>query len=112
MKCQPLEVINNKISGGYFEFYFVDRFINSEDFKNPLETYFNVYFIKLDPSGIIFSDFYFKQVNVTSDVGFIFEEYSHNTGVMFDRFRELYSTDRTVEPDTLVKFYVQSSNNI
>ena len=108
--CKPLEEINDKIRGGYFELYYIDKNINIQNFSNPLKRYFSNYFILLDSNSQKFVDIYFKTISIFTDNGLIFESRDVITDVVFDYFREqiiVYDNDNK----NIIDFYINSSNN-
>ena len=107
--CKSDDVINQKLKGGFFEFYYTDRYIDMVDFNDPIKEYMMVYFTTLDPFTSRFVDFFLKKVNITSDSGLVFEEKLTKSTVMFDYFREQFDT-KSAET-TIIQFYVNSGNN-
>jgi len=107
--CKTEQEINDKLQGGYFEFYYTNRYIDVTDYVNPVKEFLDVYFITLDPFNARFSDFYLKRVNITSDEGAIFEEKVTQEYVMFDHYRELF--DIKSSESLIISFYVNSGKN-
>ena len=109
--CRDIKEIESKIAGGYLEFYYVDRYIDAVDFEYPLKTFFNTYFILLDPNIRKSSDIYFKQINVSSDVGYIFQQFSNSSSIILDYFREQFDVFGAKLSDTILSFHINSSQN-
>jgi hypothetical protein len=106
--CKPESIINDKIKGGYFEFYYVEKNIDLNNYTTPFTDYFKSFFILLDPQTKKFIDIYIKIVNITSDIGWLFEEYENIYDITFDYFRE--QIESSVDGE-LIRFYINSSNN-
>ena len=107
--CKSKEQIAKKIAGGYFLFYYTNRYLNLENYTSPFTEYFTNYFIVTDPNTHKFVEIFFKNVIVTSDSGLIFPSVSTESNLVFDRFREQFDT---FTPNSILDFYVNSSNNI
>jgi len=108
--CKSEEEIDNKIQGGFFQFYYLDNNIDLNNFENPYTEYFSRYFILLDPGSQKFVDLYYKTVNITSDAGIIFENPIVNTSMIFDYYRE--QIDTFSKSKKIIELLVNSSNNI
>jgi len=110
IKCKSKEEIADKLKGGFFQFYYIEKNIDTNNYTNPFSSYFKSFFVLLDPNSKKFMDIYIKVVNVTSDVGLIFEEKETKMDIVFDYFRE--QTDSASGTDQVISFYINSSNNV
>jgi hypothetical protein len=109
--CKPENKIIDKLQGAFFQFYYIDKNIELNDFQTPFKKYFSRYFILLDPMACKFVDIYFKTVNITTDAGIVFEESQNNKyDILFDYFREQIDTSAT--DGKVIDFLVNSSNNV
>ena len=90
--CKSDDEINKKLTGGYLQLYYTNRYIDVTDFKNPVKEYLEAYYSQLDPASSRIVDFFLKKVNITSDQGSVFEELVTNEYVMYDYFREQYDS--------------------
>lgn len=108
VQCKSREEINEKIRGAFFEFYFIDKYIDSADFKDPFIKYFNQYFILLD-DYYKFIDIFFTNTTINSDAGFLTPNKQNKTVVKFDYYREQFNT---YEKDLILDFYINSSKNM
>jgi hypothetical protein len=107
--CKPKEQVDLILKGGYFEFYYVETNIDLNNYQTPFSKYFKSFFVLTDPNAKKFVDIYIKMVNITSDIGWIFENLEFSYDLTFDYFREQIITN--VEDNQVINFYVNSSNN-
>jgi hypothetical protein len=107
--CKPQEDIDKKIKGGFFQFFYFDNFVDLNNYSKVFTEYLIHYYIVLDPKSSKFVDAYFKYVNVSSDIGLIFEEKKYLSAVSYDYNKEQIDTSST--DNLVIKFYVNSSNN-
>ena len=107
--CKPQVEIDSKLQGSYFQFYYLDNNIDLNNNDQIFNEYFIQYFILLDPIASKFVDIFFKQVNVSTDSGFIFEDINIKHAITFDYYREQIDTSMT--NNKIIDFYVNSSNN-
>ncbi len=107
--CVSDEEINTKLLGGFFEFIYVNKYIDTTDFENPVKEYMETYFITTDPFNSRFVDIYFKTVNITTDIGLVFEDKRSKKYVMYDYTRE--QSDINSAKSKIVSFFINSSKN-
>jgi hypothetical protein len=107
--CKSPSEIDEKIKGGFFNFFYFDNFVDLNEFSNIFKESFINYFILLDPKASKFVDLYFKYVNISSDVGLIFESKEYTSAVAFDYYKEQIDTSST--SNLIIEFYVNSSRN-
>jgi len=107
--CKSDAEIDDALAGGTFQVFFTNRYIDVIDFKNPMKEYFPNWFIKIDPFSARFVDLYYKMVNITSDVGYIFEDKQTTSYAMYDYAREQFDTKES--NINIIKLYINSSNN-
>jgi len=107
--CKSDAEIDNALAGGTFQVFFTNRYMDVIDFKNPMKEYFPNWFIKIDPFSARFVDLYYKIVNITSDVGYIFEDKQTTSYAMYDYAREQFDTKEA--NINIIKLYINSSNN-
>jgi hypothetical protein len=107
--CKSSSEIDEKIKGGFFEFYYFDTFVDLNNYSQIFKENFMSYFILLDPKASKFVDFYFKYLNISSDVGFIFESKKYTSAVAFDYYKEQIVTSSS--DNLIIEFYVNSSKN-
>jgi len=107
--CKSKEEIDKKLTGGYFEFYYSNVYLNENNFTNPLIYHFEVYFTKLDSNSYKFVDVYFKTVNLTTDLGYIYENEKTETFVNFE-----YSKESAIigKNDVIIDFHINSSKSL
>jgi len=108
--CKSDKEIDNILQGGNFQFVYTNRYLDVIDPKHPMKEYFTNYFIKVDPYSSRFVDLYFKQVNLTTDNGYLFEDFTTQTYAVFDYYREQFDTKESSEK--IITLYVNSSNNL
>jgi hypothetical protein len=107
--CKTNDEINKFFDGAYLEFYFVDKYINTENYTNPFQYFLNTYFISLDPSSYKFVDIYFKTAKVVTDKGFLFEDTYTEKEILYDYVREQFSVYKS--GTNVIDFYINSSFN-
>jgi hypothetical protein len=107
--CKPQDVIDDIIKGGYFEFHYFDSMVDLNNYTKVFNENFLQYFIVLDPKSSKFVDIYFKYVNVSSDIGLIFESSKYDSAVSYDYYKEQIQTSTT--DNLVIQFYVNSSKN-
>lgn len=107
--CKSEQEINDKIKGGFFQFFYIDTYVNLNNYSNIFQEYLINYFILLDPNASKFVEFFFKYVNVSSDLGIVFESNEYNHAVAFDYYKDQIDTSNT--HNLLLEFYVNSSKN-
>jgi hypothetical protein len=107
--CKSPQEINEFLNGAYFEFYYIDKYINSENFTHPFQYFLNTYFLPLDPFSYKFVDLYLKTANISTDQGFLFQDNYVTSEIMFDYYREQLSVYKS--GTTVIDFYVNSSFN-
>ena len=110
IRCKPKEQIDAFFDGAYFEFYFIDRYVDSSNYTNPFQYFFNTYFITLDPDSFKYVDMYFKTVNVVSDNGLLFQTTYTESEIMLDYVREQFSVYQASKE--VIAFHINSSNNM
>ena len=107
--CKSDKEIDDILTGGSFQFFYTDRYLDVVDFKNPMKEYLSNYFIKLDPYNSRFVDIYFKTVNISSDSGYVFSDVNTTTYAVFDYYREQFDIKNS--ESVIITFYVNSSNH-
>jgi hypothetical protein len=107
--CKSSSEIDEKIKGGFFMFYYFDNYVDLNDYSKIFKESFMSYFILLDPKASKFVDLYFKYVNISSDIGLIFESKEYTSAVAFDYYKEQIDTSST--SNLIIEFYVNSSRN-
>jgi hypothetical protein len=108
--CKSLQEIDKKMLAGYFHLYFIDKNINANNYTHPFSDYVTNYYMYIDPNAYRFSEIYFKVVNITSDVGLMFEEKEEISEVSLDYYREFTGT--TNNNNILIDAYIGSSPNV
>jgi hypothetical protein len=107
--CKSQEEIDKKIKGGFLQFYYFDNFVDLNNYSKVFTENLIHYFIVLDAKSTKFVDFYFKYVNVSSDIGLIFEDNRFLSAVAYDYYKE--QIDTSPSDNLIIKLYVNSSNN-
>jgi hypothetical protein len=107
--CKSSSEIDEKIKGGFFNFFYFDNFVDLNEYSKIFKESFINYFILLDPKASKFVDFYFKYLNISSDVGLIFESKEYTSAISFDYYKEQIATSST--DNLIIEFYVNSSRN-
>jgi hypothetical protein len=107
--CKTQEEIDDKIKGSFLQFFYFDNFVDLNNYSEIYEEKFIHYYIVLDPKSTKFVDIFFKYVNVSSDIGLIFEDKKYLSAVSYDYNKEQIDTSAT--DNLVIKFYVNSSNN-
>jgi hypothetical protein len=107
--CKPLEVIDEALKGGYFQLTYIDKYIDLNNYSNPIVEYVSQYFIITDPKSYKFIDTFFQMIQITSYSGIVFDDPEITTDLKFDRFREQFETSNTDE--RIVHIYINSSQN-
>lgn len=106
--CKPLSEINAKIYNSKFQIYYFDSYVDTNNYETPIITYFNDYFIKMDPGMYKYSNLYLKKTTVESDAGLIFQSKQYYNDLMTDYFREQYLI---LQNNQIINFYMNISNN-
>ncbi len=107
--CKSQSEIDEKIKGGFFQLYYIDNYLDLNNNEQTFSEYFKSYFILLDPKSTKSVDIFYKLVNVSSDVGYIFESREYEQVVSFDYYREQIDTSST--DNVVIDFYINSSKN-
>lgn len=107
--CKSPSDINKMITGGTFNIYYVDYYIDTENFSDPFVSFLNNYYIKVDTAFTRSSNVYFRQANIFSDVGLVLSGFENRTNIISDKYNEQYSTGNG---KYYLSIYVASSNNI
>lgn len=77
--------LNDKMKEFYFDFKFLDSYIDSSDYNNPIKYYFNSLFIQV--SNLQQKRTYLSFINMkfTNDKGWLFEDSTTNEFVIFSK---------------------------
>lgn len=106
--CKTEKEIESTISRGFFNFYFMNTYVDTQKYKVPLQRIFDQYNTRIDPNSSKITNFFFKQVNVSSDEGVIFESYSNQYSYMTDFYNE-QSTPDVIDRE-IYRLTINSSN--
>ena len=90
--CKTQKEIDDKISGGYFQLWYLEIYFDLIDYLDPVKYYIAQYFTKLDPKATRHVDIYFKRVNISSDIGLFLEEFNTTSIVTYDYVKETIET--------------------
>jgi hypothetical protein len=107
--CRSKEEIDAKLKGSYFELYYLDWNVDPNNYDSPFSRYFAVYYTILDSISLRFIDLFFKESLITSNTGFLFDNFENKTKVVFDRVREQIDPSNT-SPEIL-QLYLNISDN-
>lgn len=108
--CKPPDEINKILLFGTFQVIYTDRYMDVIDFKNPMKEFFSQYYVKIDPNMARFINIFFKKIEITTDVGYVFSEYQTESHSVFDYYRDQFDSG---EADTkIVTFFINSSFNL
>ena len=83
--CYSNEIINDKIKLAWFEVFFLDHFIDINNFEQPIQTYSNSFYTTIEPK---FTKSYwasFNGINMFSDHGILFETNNTFSAVKFEK---------------------------
>lgn len=106
--CKPLNEINTKLYNSKFQMYYFDAYVDTNNYSNPIISYFNNYFIKIDSGMYKYSNLYLKKTTVDTDDGLIFESKNKDIHLTTDYFREQFFI---LQNQQLISFYMNISNN-
>jgi hypothetical protein len=108
--CKSKAEIDKKLRGSYFELYYLDWNIDPNNFEKPFKRFFSNYFVLLDALSLRFVDLYFKNTEIMSNTGPLFDSFENQTKVVFDRFRE--QLDPSHQDQEILQLYINISENL
>lgn len=71
--CEDNDVIDKRIKLSWFEVFFLDQFIDINNFKNPVQTYGNSFYTNIEPKLTKTYWAYFNGISMYSDHGILFD---------------------------------------
>jgi hypothetical protein len=107
--CKPYEEIFNKLYDGYLTLVFFDKYVDVNNFTDPFVNYVNTFFQKVDPQLYKKIDMYFEIANVTSDVGFLFEDKRTNSSIMLEKYNQ--DVIHISQSKKIMAYYINMSEN-
>ena len=107
--CKTPEEIAEKTNGFWFEFFFLDHFVDIYDYGQPVQTFSNSLYTWIAPQFYKSIRAYFNRVKVNSDNGIIFEAAAHHNSYKYERMN--YDMIGNENDDNLVEFIIISSFN-
>lgn len=82
--CVSDEELKNLLSGAPMYFYYVDKYFDASNFKNPTKFYFNQYFNSAQNFYKLL-DVTIKRLNFIDDVGVLFEDKKTSSELVVDK---------------------------
>ncbi len=95
--CKSTEEINKKLNGGYFRINQIDSLFQPRDFEVPINYTARDYFTTISDKYYKELTFYYKNINYTTDDGYIFENDSANRYLRYDYKNEFFDFRDTDE---------------
>lgn len=107
--CKPKTVIDATIYSGYVNIYYINKYVDVNNYTIPYQHFVDEFFLKVDPKIYKKIDMYFSQVNVSTDVGFIFDDKEVKSSIMKEKYHE--DTITSADDSDYMKVYINISNN-
>lgn len=104
--CKSNDEITLAMENLYVEFFAPNYFFDSNNYDDPAKFYVQLYTIPISSSFYKRMYFYYKNVDFTTDVGFIFESLETNSYYQID------SLDQEIYFTTDARFYPQTMSEI
>jgi hypothetical protein len=110
--CMMESEIQEKIGSSIIYVFFIDRFIDLEDIFSPFKVYLQHFYNRLEPFITKSTQMTFKNVNISSDKGVIFEELNYFSSVIFDDYKEEFEIYNAKNTQTIYSLSLYSSKRI
>jgi len=107
--CKPYNEIYDKMYDGYLTLVFFDKYVDVNNFKYPFVNYVNTFFLKIDPQLYKKVDLFYEIANVTSDVGFLFEDRRTNSSMMLEKYN--LDVIQRSGSKKIMAYYINMSDN-
>ena len=107
--CKTEKEIDSKINGFWFEFFFIDQFIDIYNYTQPIQTFGNSLYTWVTPDFSKSIKAYFNQVTVYSDNGILFDSIKESIAFKYDQ--NTYDVKANNQDGKLVEFSIISSRN-
>jgi len=108
--CKTPKEINEKITEGFFEFFYTDMHLIDSNYTNPMQYHFEVFFTILGANSHNNVNLFFKTVNITTDSGYVFEEKKTKTFINYDYSKEEVVVNPT-DDNLIIDFFINSSKS-
>lgn len=107
--CKPKDEIQQKLLQATFSIYYIDHYIDSDNYLSPFVSYLGQYFIKTDTNLYKYSNIYFQYSTVLTNNGLIFDGNIVDSSLILQDYKEQYYISTS---SRFLNIYVNISNNI
>lgn len=107
--CKTPSEINAVTASVNFGIYYIHSIPKPTNYTHPFQNVLDNYWMKVDPNIFQHADLYFSRLNITTDAGFMFEEFQTESRWQFEKFREIYQV--TPPPNRVLRIYFGTSQN-
>lgn len=108
--CKTNEEIDYQFDGKNFQFFFIAKVPNTDNFSQPYTQFLDNYFLKVDTALYKSVDIYFKYTEIISDTGYIFEDLIDTSLYNFDYYKEQLTVSKR-DNNIFLRFYLNVSQN-
>ncbi|MCQ2817964.1 MAG: hypothetical protein MJ252_11925 [archaeon] len=106
--CASPEEIDKNLNKAYFEVFFLDHYMDTYNYKEPIQRFSNSFYYQTTPNLMKFITSSFNALNLFSDNGLIFsKKKSFKTFKLYEKYTDVMSLD---DEEQVLKLWVESSS--